>query len=211
AHFPPLLSSGPCPRGYPRYPEVERDVAGDNLIHPLELLLMKVEMFWSPIPEMAGSKSSRRLAPFSAVSEPKEVGTGNSENRMGSPSTEPATFMWQKLPIIVCKNWLPMARSLPSGKDQNLDFMDHAASRLVPMALFMSSIRDIIESLSLTGMVRCSRVGAARGVVIASSPTLLQLRLILQLIRCMWPILVTNGYRCSMLTESFSPNGQCPN
>ena len=44
--------------------KAERELAGGNLIRPLELLLIEVEMFWSPIPVTAGSRNSRRPARF---------------------------------------------------------------------------------------------------------------------------------------------------
>ena len=46
--------------------KAERELAGDNLIRPLELLLMELEMFWLPIRTTVGSRSSRLPVRFSA-------------------------------------------------------------------------------------------------------------------------------------------------
>ena len=62
-----LPGSVPCPKGQVTCLKAEREPVKDNLIRPLELLLMLMGMFWSPIPVMAGSKNSPRLAFFSAV------------------------------------------------------------------------------------------------------------------------------------------------
>src|SRR5580765_8065131 len=132
-------------------------------MRPLELLLMEVEMFWSPTPVTGASKNSRRPVPFLVLWEVKEAATGNWESRTGSPSTALAIFTWQKSPPITgCRNSDLTGLSSPSGKVPILDFMAREGLTSVLTTRFMSSIRVAIESLSSAQMARYLRLGQRR-------------------------------------------------
>ena len=101
--------------------QAERELAGDNLIRPLELLLMEVEMFWLLILTTAGSRSSRLRVHFSVLWEPRAADRDNSEHRTASLLMALATSTWRTLRIIEWKNWPPTVRSSLSGRVRSQD------------------------------------------------------------------------------------------